>query len=239
VAAGDAHAAARVKDALELLVRVTKQEGEASVVLATSEHALPFRLQSLGFKTSHFTDFIVTEEVPPGEMRALLTGTWGCGAALADGLMSLYGGHVLHAANALTNLARLRAGFRGVAALSSLGDAVSKCVAEESLAGVGALSTAQQVALRADVVSKLRQLVATGYVPLANGEDKAAEVISRANAGFLIPSSAAAAGVPPEWLLPSPGQLGGEAPDYLLVPASGTMRLLLAKRYGGGASASA
>jgi hypothetical protein len=178
-------------------------------------------------------------EVPPGEMRALLTGRWRCGAGLADGLMSLYGGHVLHAANALSMLAEYRAEFQGVHALSYLGDAVPECVDDATLDAAGVRDSYARAVLHADICGKLRQLVVRGYVPLGDGKDKVALAISRANAGFLVPSGAKAAGVPPEWWHPSPGQLGGEAPAYLLVPASGTMRLLLAKRYGGRASASA
>ena len=121
-AVGDAAAKARVLGELQLFTRISKQQREASVVLATSEHGLPFRLRALGFNTDHIRKTIVAEEVPPAVMKRELMQSWGCGEHLATALLSLYGGHVLHASAAVRKLATSTAPalLEGLAALSSI-----------------------------------------------------------------------------------------------------------------------
>jgi hypothetical protein len=228
-AQGDTAAAARVLVELNLFTRVTKQQREASIVLATSEHGLPFRLRALGYNTGHISKTIVAEEVPPAVMKGELMHAWGCGEHLATALLSMYGGHVLHASAAVRELATSTdpASMKGVAAVGSITSAPAKCLSDGTLiaAGVGASALP---AMRERVTAALRALVVTGSIPLDSEEDVVAEVISQANVGCVIPEAAAASGVPPgAWLARTPS---GEAPTHLLVPSSQMMRLLIARK---------
>jgi len=115
-------AEARVRErtlaALGLLTQLSKESKRLNVLLAASEHAEPFRLAELGYSTAHMTEVVVASEVPPAEMRAMLVDKWRCGPALAEGLLAVYGGHVLRAKNALGDLARDKAGFKAISALT-------------------------------------------------------------------------------------------------------------------------
>ena len=228
-AEGDTAAAARVVDELDLFTRITKQKREASMVLATSEHGLPFRLRALGYNTDHISETVVAEEVPPAVMKDELMRVWGCGEHLATALLSMYGGHVLHASAAVRKLAASAApaSMEGVAALGSLASAPALCLDNDTFeaAGVPALERPQ---IRDRVTAALRALVVAGSVPLETEKDKVAEVISLANAGCVIPRAAAASGVPPgAWLARTPS---GEEPTHILVPSSHIMRLLIARK---------
>ena len=226
-AEGDTAAAARVRAELNLFTRITKQEREASMVLATSEHGLPFRLRALGYNTDHISKTVVAEEVPPAVMKGELMRVWGCGEHLATALLSMYGGHVLHASAAVRELAASAApaSMEGVAALGSLASAPALCLDNDTFeaASVPAL---ERPAMRDRVTAALRVLVVAGSVPLETEKDKVAEVISLANAGCVIPRAAAASGVPPgAWLARTPS---GKQPKHILVPSSHIMRLLIA-----------
>ena len=234
----------QVLDTLELFVRVTKQQGEASVVMATSEHGFPFRLRRLGWKTEHVKNVIVAEEVPPAVMKTTLMSDWGCGEKLALGLMSLYGGHLMYSIEAVSSLAHLKQDFEGSSVLGTMPQAPSKCLSDETLAEAYGYTGRKPEELaellkpvRAEmtpvVTAKLEELVRHGSVPLATGEERFAEIISHANAGCVVSRSSAragvAAGVPPGiWTRWMPS---GEDPAFVLLPSSHTMRLLLAHKY--------
>lgn len=217
----------RTKDLLQLFTRVTKQHREATVVLATSEHGLPFRLRQVGFAKGHIGKVIVAEEVPPAVMKDLLVGTWGCGEHLATALLNLYGGHVLHASAAVRELrlARDPATMPGSAAITTIVGDPADCLSDEMLDEAGVPD-----AMRADVSKRLREalrtLVVDGYVPLASDKDQVAEVISLANVGMLVPNGATAWGVPPRaWAART---ASGGTPVAVLLPSSHTMQLLIA-----------
>jgi hypothetical protein len=226
---GDGVAMARVLAELNLFTRVTKQKREASMVLATSEHGLPFRLRALGYNTDHISETMVAEEVPPAVMIDELVRVWGCGEHLATALLSMYGGHVLHASAAVRELAASAApaSMEGIAALGSLASAPALCLESDTLAAAG-VPAPEWPQMRERVAEALRALVVTGSVPLDSEKDKVAEVISQANAGCVIPMAAAASGVPPgAWQVRTPS---GEEPTHLLVPSSHIMRLLIARK---------
>jgi hypothetical protein len=226
-AVGDAAAKARVLGELQLFTRISKQQREASVVLATSEHGLPFRLRALGFNTDHINDTIVAEEVPPAVMKRELMQSWGCGEHLATALLSLYGGHVLHASAAVRKLAAASepAQLKGVVALSSIDSAPAACLDADTLIAAG-VPKEDWAATRADVTAALKALVLKGSFPLEAEDAKVAEIISLANAGIVISRQAAASGVPPEaWQQRTPS---GKEPRFILVPSSHIMRLLIA-----------
>jgi len=224
---GDAAAAARVLAELNLFTRITKQQREASIVLATSEHGLPFRLRALGYDTGHISKTIIAEEVPPTVMMGELVRVWGCGEHLATALLSMYGGHVLHASAAVRELATSTnpASMKGIAAVGSIASAPALCLDDDALAAAG-VPPPDWPTMRARVAAALRALVVTGSIPLDSDKDKVAEIISRANVGCVIPLEAAASGVPPNaWLARTPN---GKEPKLILVPSSHIMRLLIA-----------
>ena len=222
-------AGARVLDELNLFTRVSKQNLEASIVIATSEHGLPFRLRALGFNTAFIGDTIIAEEVPPAVMKDELTRKWGCGEHLASALLSMYGGHVLYASAAVRKLATalVPAQLKGIAALSSIDAAPAACLSDKTMAAAG-VPKEDWAAARADVTEALKALVLHGSFPLESDEDKVAEIISLANAGIVIPSQGTASGVSPEaWRARTPS---GEEPTHILVPSSHIMRLLIARK---------
>jgi energy-coupling factor transporter ATP-binding protein EcfA2 len=228
-AQGDTAAAARVLAELNLFTRITKQQREASIVLATSEHGLPFRLRALGYDTGHISETIIAEEVPPAVMRDELMRVWGCGEHLATALLSMYGGHVLHASAAVRKLATSTApaSMKGIVAVGSIASAPALCLDDDALAAAG-VPASEWPQMRERVTAALRALVVTGSIPLDSEKDKVAEIISRANVGCVIPLAVAASGVPPDaWLARTPL---GEAPTHILVPSSHIMRLLIASK---------
>jgi len=154
---------------------------------------------------------------------------WGCGEHLATALLSMYGGHVLHASAAVRKLATSTApaSMEGIAAVGSVASAPALCLDDDALAAAG-VPTPEWPQMRKRVTAALRALVVTGSIPLDSEKDKVAEIISRANVGCVIPRAAAASGVPPDaWLARTPL---GEAPKHILVPSSHIMRLLIASK---------
>ena len=91
-----------IRNLLETLVRLTKQKNQMSALLTTSEHAYPYRLESLRFNLQNFTLKIFAGEVPPNDMRELLICEWGMGPALTDIFMAHYGGHIMLTYTALS-----------------------------------------------------------------------------------------------------------------------------------------
>ena len=205
-------AKARTLAVLSELTLVTKEERRMNVVLAASEHAEPFRLAAVGFQPEHMTKVVIACEVPPAEMRALLSGPWCCGPALADGLMAVYGGHVWRMHLVLGDLAREQERFEAFAGLSpTASDGVSACVA------AARSGEPHMVGLE----GWLRALATHGTVAIPSRSDPRAELVSRHNVGGVVSRGASAPGVPREaWQ---------ESADQLLVASSQGMRLLLAR----------
>jgi hypothetical protein len=161
-------------------------------------------------------------------MKDELMCRWGCGEHLATALLSMYGGHVLHASEAVSTLATSTdpASMKGVAALGSIVDAPALCFDNDTFAAAG-VPEPKWPKMRKRVTEALRALVVTGSVPLDSEDDKVAEIISLANAGCVIPRAAAASGVHPSaWLALTPN---GKSPTHILVPSSHMMRLLIAR----------
>ncbi len=160
-----------------------------NVLIAASEHTEPFRLASLGFKTQHMTETVIACEVPPAMMHKLVTETWGCGPALAQGLLAVYGGHVWQTHLALGKLAREKAAFEAIAGFSpaTIRGVVACVMAARSgdLAMVG-------------LEDMLRSLAIRGYVDISGDADPRVELLSVHNVACVVPRSASAPGVPPE-----------------------------------------
>lgn len=225
-AQGDEDAVGRVLDELDLFTRITTQTREASMVLATSEHGLPFRLRALGYNTEHISETILAEEVPPTIMKGELC-KWGCGEHLATALLSMYGGHLLHTAAAVRKLATSTApaAMEGIAAMGKSANAPTLSLDDDTFNAAGVPPSAWPE-MRTHVTEALRTLVTDGFVPLDSPKDKVAEIISLANAGCVISRVDMAAGLPPRvWQSRSSSD---KRPKDILVPSSHTMRLIIA-----------
>ena len=61
----------RTLAALRLLVEFTKETSQMNVILASSEHSEPFRLNELGFKSDHWTRTLVVGEVSEDQTSGL------------------------------------------------------------------------------------------------------------------------------------------------------------------------
>jgi hypothetical protein len=209
---GTPEAQARTREALRLLTLLTKQSQQLNVLLAASEHAEPFRLAQLGFKTEHLTKTVVACEVPPADMLAMLRREWGCGPELAAGLAAVYGGNVWRTSLALGDLAREKAAFRALSAFAT-----------GAIRGVAAVVRAARSGRpeMAGLEGMLRSIADRGYAVVDDDTDPRAELVSAHNVGGVVTANAAAPGVPPEaW--------NGGA-KTLLVSSSHSVRLLLAE----------
>ncbi len=194
-------------------------------MLATSEHRLPFRLRKIGFNTDHIGYVIVAEEVPSAAMKDLLVRVWDCGEHLATALRTFYGGHVLHASAAIGALAIAAnpATMRGVEAIAALTNHAATCLSDDTFMEVG-MQAHEKEATRKRVRKALRALVVDGFLSLADGRDKVAEIISYSSVGRVVPQGATAAAVPPRaWTTLT---ADGNKPKAILLPSSHIMRLL-------------
>lgn len=95
-----------IRHFLELLTQVTKESNKCKVILASSEHAFPYRLNLVadGNYSQNATDRIFAGEVPPKDMFELLTKKWGMGSCLASVFIACYGGHIWNCAIAVDKL---------------------------------------------------------------------------------------------------------------------------------------
>ena len=191
--------------------QLSKESKRLNVLLAASEHSEPFRLANLGYSTAHMTKVLVASEVPPADMRAMLADKWRCGPRLAEGLVAVYGGHVLRAKNALGGLARDKADFDAVSAFAPDAiDGVLACI-EAARSGAPAMDGLEDV---------LRELAERGFAAIPKRTDPRAELVSVYNVGGVVLKSTFAPGVPrAAW---------GENRKVVLAVSSQSMRLLLA-----------
>lgn len=203
---------ARTLGVLHLLTRLTKESRRMNVLLAASEHAEPFRLAQLGFKTRHITQTVVACEVPPSEMRVLLTQEWHCGPALAEGLMAIYGGHVWQTRLALSSLAHNGPDFAGI-------EGFSPASCDGVLASLRAARSGELP--MAGLEGMLRALAVHGHTGISDRSDPRAELVSKLNVGGVVSTSASAPGLPPEVRFEA-------GASQLLVATSHSTRLLLA-----------
>jgi hypothetical protein len=206
-------AKARTREALRLLTLLTKQTRQLNVLLAASEHAEPFRLAQLGFKTEHMTKLVVACEVPPAEMLDMLRRKWDCGPALAAGLAAVYGGNVWRASLALGDLSREKAAFRALGAFASGATRGATACIKAARSGRPEM---------AGLEGMLHSIADRGFAVISDdATDPRAELVSAHNVGGVVSAIASAPGIPPEaW------DGGAKA---VLAASSQSMRLLLAE----------
>jgi len=223
----DAEDNERTLSLMQYFTRISKQERQASVVLATTDHRILEHLQAMRYNTGHISNIVVVDEVPPAEMKRLLVDTWGCGEHLASTLLQLYGGHVMYAAQGVFDLASAAdpASLQGRSALCLMTDAPSRCFTDWTLDKAG-VAAAERAAMRKRMREVLRALAVDGFVPLDTPWDDVAVVASIADVGQVIMHGTAAASVPLHaW---DACTASGHQPMAVLVPSFHIMRLLIA-----------
>jgi hypothetical protein len=171
---------------LERLVLLTKQSNKMNALIVTSEYSFPYRLAHNGFfNCSNFTRPFFAGEVPPAAMRALLQDEWGLGPRLSDVFLAFYGGHVHLAAQALAELA------------TQLDEFNCESVAPE-LASYD-ISVCLRSREAEPMATMLRALAERGFAPVQNATDDAcAQMLSKANLGGFVRTSATVVGLPEE-----------------------------------------
>jgi hypothetical protein len=196
------------KALLNRLVELTKESRSMNVLLATSEHAYPYRLRHNSFfNVTDLSLTILAGEVPPARMRELLR-SWGLGPRLADVFLAYLGGHVLLASRALDRLAATQDDFSLLEVSPSLcAVGVDTCLQE---GGSGARSLLQALAV-------------SGWAPVAGPRDAAMQVLARENVGGFVDQGAVAVGLPKELRQGSSSGMGA-------VPSFHFMRHVIAQR---------
>ena len=215
---------------LHKLTTLTKQESRLSVVLASSEHAEPFRYADLPFNMAS-TTVVVAGEVPPADMRALLTTQWRCGPHLAEALLSAYGGHILRASIAVGMLAADGDAFAAGSALAAP-QGMDACF--DALDTGKGVVDAKGTTVDIDgtrLEDALRALAVDGYFPLLKLADPLARLLSFHNVAGVVSREAGGRGVPGV-LRPAAWSEHLEI-AWLLIPTSQSARLQLALKLTG------
>lgn len=105
----------------------------------------------------------------------------------------------------------------GTAAITTIVSDPDQCLSASMLDAAG-LPEAERARVSMRVRAAMRALAEDGFVPLASAEDKAAEVISLANVGLVVPHGATAPSVPPRaWAARTDS---GERAKAVLLPSS-------------------
>jgi hypothetical protein len=152
------------------LVLHTKQTNHMSVVLMSSDEALPFRLEDMGLKSTHLSHILAVGGAAPQEMLDQLE-ELGVGKNLRELLVRIYGGHIWHVRGALDHLASaVKAGYK-TSVLRGPMDSIKDAFAlwEEKNGD------------RERLVGVLEEVARCGFYPL-HKNDALARVLTKSNA---------------------------------------------------------
>ncbi len=109
------------QEALALLTAVSKEQHQTSVILLSSEHTYPYRLEEAGFNLFDLSRSILANEVPREAMITLLIQNWGMLPSFAEEFYRIYGGHIILCSRALERLVVLQQYFDPYAILDAPG----------------------------------------------------------------------------------------------------------------------
>jgi hypothetical protein len=211
------------KDTMKLfntLVLHTKQTSHMSVILLSSDEALPFRLEDLGLSSTHLRETLVVGGAAPQEMLNQLE-ELGVGPNLRDLLVRVYGGHVWQIDVALDCLSEaLEAGdeadvLRGP--MDSIEDAFALW---EDLKGDNGR-----------LVSALVEIARSGFYPL-DKNDALARVLTKSNACTFLTDDTTEFFIDPEVRLQRSGVTASTLLTRVLIPVVLQQRKLLPARGG-------
>jgi hypothetical protein len=191
---------------------LTKQAEKLNIVLVSSEHGFPFRLedQRLWFNTNNINKYISAGEVAPNDMFKLLTEEWGIKNHLALALMSHFGGHIHYSFLAVNGLVNWK--FKNISIGAKFREDVSKCIH----------ACKDDKEMKSKMIKTLQTLAVKGFCGIDDpSTNPIAEIISSKNVGGVIRKTSLETvniGVPDDvW----------ESYKYGIIPANQSMRLAI------------
>ncbi len=176
----------------------TKQDSRINVILASSQHAYPYRLEREGFNLENVKETIFAGEIPPKEMwKLLVSATYeegdhkgkaiiGMGPHLAELCLAAYGGHIWTVENAIQRLSSEQGEAEATLFLPDLRSKIIRC-------------------LNTNPMSRplLEAMAKYGIAPIEEKDNSAAKLISKVNVGGVITKTAVCIGIPrTEWKNP-------------------------------------
>ena len=212
------------------LVFDTKQENQLSVLLVSWDHAFPFLLRDdLGVSLKDVKRQLFAGELAPDSMRSLLVDKWGLDPELAHYCIGLYGGHVYYTYSALEEVSLRKGDISAFGAAGPLDDVMNIICCRKAEAGKAASlrdikrvipeATTEDLAGLTDM---LRELAATGLVPLEDATDVRARVISQYNLGAVVDAESFVLGL-------EKSRLRETKFKSAIVPSSQFMRMIIAR----------
>ena len=217
------------------LVKLTKQKNALSVVLISSDYAFPFLLQEkLAFDLTDLRRTIFAGELPPDRMRKLLA-EWGMDAELVKFCIGVYGGHVYDTFRAIEehvfrkddmsafDVEPLDASMNIMCCLEAEnGDDQSLREIKKTVPEIAKGNDLAGVTL-AGLKDTLRELAATGFVPLKKPYDDKARILSKYNIAAVVDKKSFVFGLD--------NSLWDTTPQFksALVPSSQFMRMIIAR----------
>ena len=208
------------KNVLINLVKRTKDMKTMTVILASSEHAYPYRLEREGLNLGDVGMRIFAGEIPPRDMWNLLVNATydqgpnigkpvvdkplvGMGPELAELCLAAYGGHFLQVQNAMNALELLKNRFEASAGLPDLTDNIVECLRTHK-----------------ETRPLLKEMAEYGFAPITTSKDAAVELIVKLNVGGVVSRKSTVIGIAStRWKAQQ---------SVALVPSSESVRLSIA-----------
>ncbi|CAJ1373064.1 unnamed protein product [Effrenium voratum] len=194
---------AAAKSALQAITKWTKQTGQASVMMISSEFGYPFRLLANGLALSTIGRVIVIGEVPKYDMLKMLQEDWGMDADLANIFYKYFGGDIYTTKQALDMLMDKKDKFNPFAVVDCPG--LPSCVEDP------------------EARAHLENMAKQGFSPVRNVKtDKGARMIAEENVGGVIKEGAITFGLPDIFT--------NTSCEWAVIPSSYHMRLKIADK---------
>ena len=211
------------KDTVKLfntLVLHTKQTSHMSVILLSSDEALPFRLEDLGLSPTHLRETLVVGDAAPQEMLKQLE-ELGVGPNLRDLLVRVYGGHVWQIDIALDCLSEaLEAGDEADVLRGPM----------DSIQNAFALWEAQK-GDNGRLVDVLVEVARCGFYPL-DRDDALSRVLTKSNACTFLANGTKEFFIDPRVRLRRSGVMASTQLTRVLIPVVLQQRNLFPARFG-------
>mmetsp|Transcript_48054 Transcript_48054/g.88522 ORF Transcript_48054/g.88522 Transcript_48054/m.88522 type:complete len:493 (-) Transcript_48054:122-1600(-) len=200
-------------DDLASLVSLAKQNSKVTVLMASSEGALPYDLQNFeAFRREDIERYVYATELPEVEMQSALM-NWGATEVQADQMTRYLGGHFFAVNAALEAAGRGRS--LHITSTRPVADAQSQAAQQIGKLSRFSLADRRQRKLMA-------KLAEQGWVPVRDHNAAEVQALVQSHIAFLLskpfPEYVLPAGVPDDVL---------RHEDYLLLPSSKIMKIAL------------
>jgi hypothetical protein len=207
----------QTKNLLTSIIKYTKQDHNINLIMASSEHAYPYRLEREGLNLQDVDEIIYAGEISPKEMWALLVSATyeegdnkgkaiiGMGPHLAELCLAAYGGHIWTVRNAIRGLSLGQDSVIPSLYLPDLSPKINQC-----------LDTNRRSRPLLEAMARY------GFAPIKTPNHPAAKIISKENVGGVITQNAACIGV-------SEAKWEGARDENALIPSSQSVRLRIAR----------